>query len=413
MATFYFKAVSAVITYDSSTQVRTTTSVDGNADLQVDADAGSGFSYSYDPASLTGLATIQNSGAFSMDLGGQDPIAAGFDTYIFDTDWSFGGVSGSTTIMELDSPFALTSATGYQSTQSLVVLGGDDLPALSSVSEFEDFINNSIVSQSQASGTLAPDQTILWSELPYFDLVDDTAPQGLRIIGSKIDDFLIGSDGDDTIRGRGGADGLHGLAGADDLNGGSGKDTVSYALDAENGGKSGVKVNLQKGKATDGFGDTDKLANFQGVIGTSKGDKLTGDKKLNVLQGEKGDDKLYGLDGNDILQGGGGNDVIKGGGGRDTINGGKSNDKLTGGGEVDVFDFDKKFGDDTITDFDALARGEKIDLSDVGAIKNFKDLKKHHMSTIDGDVVIDDLKGNTITLTGVNISDLDTTDFIF
>ena len=71
------------------------------------------------------------------------------------------------------------------------------------------------------------------------------------------------------------------------------------------------------------------------------------------------------------------------------------------------------FGDDVITDFAAGSDLEKIDLSDVSAIADMADLLANHMNQVGVDVVIDDGTGDTITLNGVNLGQLDAEDFIF
>ncbi|PPB79364.1 hypothetical protein LV82_02972, partial [Albidovulum inexpectatum] len=54
-----------------------------------------------------------------------------------------------------------------------------------------------------------------------------------------------------------------------------------------------------------------------------------------------------------------------------------------------------------------------IDLSAVSAITNLADLMANHIAQVGADVVIDDQAGNTITLTGVNLANLDASDFVF
>ena len=46
-------------------------------------------------------------------------------------------------------------------------------------------------------------------------------------------------------------------------------------------------------------------------------------------------------------------------------------------------------------------------------ITDFQDLIDNHMSQVGADVVIADGLGNTITLLGVTLSDLDAVDFVF
>jgi hypothetical protein len=89
---------------------------------------------------------------------------------------------------------------------------------------------------------------------------------------------------------------------------------------------------------------------------------------------------------------------------------------MTGGGNADLFIFADGFGNDVITDFAATNNAEKIDLSGVTSITDFADLTNAgnpHMTQVGADVVIDDFAGNTITILGVNIGDMNGVDFIF
>ena len=63
-----------------------------------------------------------------------------------------------------------------------------------------------------------------------------------------------------------------------------------------------------------------------------------------------------------------------------------------------------------IRDLDATNLAEVIDLSARTAIT---DLTENHMTQVDGDVVIEDLAGITITRTSVNIADPNATGFLF
>ena len=142
-------------------------------------------------------------------------------------------------------------------------------------------------------------------------------------------------------------------------------------------------------------------------------DNLLGEGGNDNLSGFTGDDKLLGGAGNDSLRGQDGHDTLEGGSGKDTLVGGDGNDLLTGNFNADRFVFGEGWGDDTITDFAATVDAEKIDLSGVAAITGFTDLSNNHMSQVGSDVVISDLAGNTITLSGVTLGDLDANDFIF
>ncbi|MDE4302839.1 hypothetical protein PXK30_05365 [Phaeobacter gallaeciensis] len=157
-----------------------------------------------------------------------------------------------------------------------------------------------------------------------------------------------------------------------------------------------------------GGADADNLAGLAGK------DKLKGLGGDDSLDGGAGRDKLVGGGGHDELNGGTGNDRLKGGGGGDTLDGGSGDDFLSGNRGADLFIFRGDFGDDTITDFRTKGKREKMDLSDVDGIESFRDLKNNHLEeTADGDAMISDDMGNSITLEGVAIADLSANDFIF
>ncbi|MBZ0131933.1 MAG: type I secretion C-terminal target domain-containing protein [Rhodocyclaceae bacterium] len=108
------------------------------------------------------------------------------------------------------------------------------------------------------------------------------------------------------------------------------------------------------------------------IIGGATDDTLKGFGGNDVLIGGGGNDALYGGDGIDRLEGGAGNDVLDGGAGNDLLIGGAGNDTLTGGLGADVFKWqlaDKGTPGspavDTVTDFDATAGSDKLDLRDL------------------------------------------------
>lgn len=105
--------------------------------------------------------------------------------------------------------------------------------------------------------------------------------------GGSGDDDLFGGAGNDTINGGDGdRDEVWGLAGNDVLMGGAGtRDDLRYDRDAENGGTSGVNVNLASGIAIDGFGNTDTISGFERVRGTQFNDTLIGDGGNNLIRG--------------------------------------------------------------------------------------------------------------------------------
>ena len=197
-----------------------------------------------------------------------------------------------------------------------------------------------------------------------------------RISGTNGANTLSGRGGDDTLKGRGGKDVLNGDDGNDKLVGGAGDDIL--------------------------IGDGPGWYFYDPDTVNSGHDTLLGGRGNDILKG--------GLDG-DILEGGLGRDILKGGAGNDAMNGGAGNDKMTGGKGADRFIFSA--GNDRITDFNAANNREKIDLSNVASIRHFNDLRNNHTSQDGSDLVITDDSGNSLTLTGLEIGDLDRGDFVF
>ena len=96
----------------------------------------------------------------------------------------------------------------------------------------------------------------------------------------------------------------------------------------------------------------------QTVVGTDGSDVIIGVASGNTLLGGAGADQLYGAVGDDILDGGSGDDTLLGGLGNDTLTGGAGSDTFKfGGGDVGAVD--------TITDFDAAANSDVLDLRDL------------------------------------------------
>ena len=180
-----------------------------------------------------------------------------------------------------------------------------------------------------------------------------------------------GSAYGDTITGDANDNEIFGLGGDDTLAGGDGWDAVRYDRDAQEGGTAGVTVNLLTGSATDGFGDTDTLSGFEGVVGTDSADSLTGDDDNNYLEGRAGADTIHGNGGNDDIRGGDDGDFLYGDDGNDRIRGSAGDDTMNGGaGDEDELDYsqvgghvvvnfqigetsdDGEFGVDTISGFE-------------------------------------------------------------
>ncbi|MEO0850006.1 MAG: hypothetical protein AAFY04_01185, partial [Pseudomonadota bacterium] len=258
-----------------------------------------------------------------------------------------------------------------------------------------------------------------------------------NLFGNAGFDTIEGGIGEDLINGGFNSDQLFGDAGFDTLEGGAGFDTLDGGAQADNLFGGDANDQLFGGQGADRlFGENDNDVLFGGtdndaLFGGLGNDRLEGEDGDDTLNGNAGFDTLFGGEGNDTLNGnfnsdvlfgdlgndallgGAGNDVLNGNAGFDTLIGGEGNDTLTGGFNADVFVFEDGFGNDVITDFDQDNAFEFIDLSGVTAITDFTDLADNHLMQVGMDTVIDDGAGNTITLIGVDIADLDASDFLF
>ena len=164
----------------------------------------------------------------------------------------------------------------------------------------------------------------------------DTISNIEGIQGTNHADTIVGDDGDINF--------FQTLGGDDNIDGAGGFDVVSYNKDAENGGNLGVVVNLDSvshggvaaGQATDGFGDTDTLANIELIRGTDSADIVYSGASGLYFQGIGGDDQFIGGSGTDTISYAA--DINYGGTGGATVN-------LVAGTATDGFgDHDTFFG---------------------------------------------------------------------
>lgn len=276
---------------------------------------------------------------------------------------------------------------------------------------------------------------------------DDDFIRGLNdadlIIGGSGADTLLGNAGNDDIRGGNDSDSLFGgngddiVTGADGddfVTGGAGNDTVvgSDGFDTLRGDSPGASVfgdDSITGGANDDFllgaggtdtlnggGGNDTVAGQDGddlVLGSTGNDLLNGNAGVDTLRGGNGADEIFGGDGNDSLNGGIDADTLNGGLNDDFLSGDAGNDVLQGGNGNDTFFFnDGLTDDDTILDFTAgSGTDDVIELSGFG-LDSFSEVIA--AATQSGsDVVIDLGGGESITLLGTQVGDLDQDDFIF
>ena len=233
-----------------------------------------------------------------------------------------------------------------------------------------------------------------------------------EIHGGDGSDVIDAGDGNDLVFGDAGGDWLRGSAGTDYLLGGADEDYLYFSLGQFNG--TGHDVDIYDGgdgsdyivfqDATSATVDL-ATASYQATIndpsfglstvsgtfvnienswgsagddvlhGTSAGETMYGDDGndlINGLDGDdyidggRGDDDLYGGPGNDFMRGDGavgGNDRMFGEDGNDILEsrGDEANDEMHGGSGCDRFVFLRRFGEDTIVDFEEGC--EQIDLS--------------------------------------------------
>ncbi|MFC6582508.1 M10 family metallopeptidase C-terminal domain-containing protein [Sulfitobacter aestuariivivens] len=286
------------------------------------------------------------------------------------------------------------------------------------------------------------------------------------IFGGAGNDLIEGGNGADRLLGQAGNDQILGGFGADNIEGGDGNDTINSGQNADRvfggngadlilgGGSTGFTVDGLFGQAgndriygqagfdlldggigndfLDGGHQADNLYGGNGddtMVGDLGFDRLFGGFGNDIGYGGDGTDALFGMGGNDRLYGQGdndrifggtgndlmfghaGNDTLWGGAGFDTMNGGSGNDILEGNFNADTFVFTNNHGNDTITDFAATNTFERLDFSGLSSINNL--FQALSAATQVGANTVINTGTSSITLNGVNRSDLDASDFIF
>ncbi len=207
-----------------------------------------------------------------------------------------GGIKTSVVISFFDA----ASLTSY-----FYTIGGDALPSIASLTDFNDFLNNDMISIGAAASPYGP--------------TDDINPATSNLASSTTADLMQGTSGFDYFDGGSGSDTIYGNAGDDDLYGGLGADSIfggdnddlvrgdagNDTLDGGNGidelvydnAMAAVVVSLTGGTATVGGTEIDTITGFENIRGSMFADSLTGDG---------GDNQFRGLGGNDTLDGGAG-----------------------------------------------------------------------------------------------------------
>lgn len=148
------------------------------------------------------------------------------------------------------------------------------------------------------------------------------------------------------------------------------------------------------------------------LIGNDGADRLIGGRHSDNLSGGDGLDRLLGGAGYDSLSGGNDRDILKGQNGNDTLDGGAGNDLLVGGNGQDTFVFSE--GADRVADFNRGGVDDFIDLSAANGINSFTDLVNNHATELaNGHLRITDDDGDRLIIRNTELSDLESSDFLF
>ncbi|MEW4459329.1 calcium-binding protein [Roseibium algicola] len=147
-----------------------------------------------------------------------------------------------------------------------------------------------------------------WELVPT-NFVYGTPGDDKPLNGTPAFDDIQGYAGDDDIFGYSGEDWITGGQGNDYIDAGSGTtdddnflwDTIAYDREVDEGGFQGVTVNLALQTATDTFGNTDTLIEFERVMATNFADSITGSDADEGFDPHGGDDFIDGGAGYDQL----------------------------------------------------------------------------------------------------------------
>jgi Ca2+-binding RTX toxin-like protein len=227
----------------------------------------------------------------------------------------------------------------------------------------------------------------------------DTVTNFEAVVGTAFNDTLTGDSGDNALSGGAGADAIgggdgddtiSGGAGDDGLDGGGGFDTVDFSSAA-----AGINVNFDSGVGTDGDGGTDTFFGFEAVVGSAFDDQINTGDVLDTVFAGAGDDLVTH------------SPFVSGA----RVSGGTGNDTMFATIGVDRFIFETGDGVDNITGFGTTAGFEDVlDFSGDDSIESVADLT---ISDAGGSALIQYGAGDSVTLLGVNVNNLDEDSFQF
>ena len=303
--------------------------------------------------------------------------------------------------------------------------------------DFETLPDYALTIEVSDGGLLSDSAAVALSVTPQ----DDTSV----ISGTPGNDTLVGTAMDETLSGGGGDDDyVYGLGGGDDwIVDSAGVDRLVLGAQADLTGLESTGSDLifdfsdgGSVRVADMFaGQTVEELMFGAAPGSvhelrldqsaSNGDDwIVSAGGNDDLDGGRGDDWIAGGDGDDDLSGGrgsgqdrlfgnAGDDNLVGRSGDDVLVGGTGNDLMNGGRGDDLFVFTDGDGADRITRFNAGAgTDDVIDLMGISAVGTIDDVRSI-AGQAGGNTVIDFGNGDSITLSGVNVNDLDQDDFLF
>jgi hypothetical protein len=184
-------------------------------------------------------------------------------------------------------------------------------------------------------------------------------------------------------------------------------DSFTYVMQDAAGATSSASVSVVVSGVADAL--TQNGGNGDSTLtGTAGDEALNGGNARDMLSGGAGADTLSGGNGTDTLQGGAGIDHLDGGNGSDVLDGGAGDDRLIGGAGPDRFMFQAGFGHDVVADFE---HGDQLQFAPA-VFANFTAVMDHAQQ-VGLDVVITDEAGDTVTLAGVQLASLRSSDFLF
>lgn len=148
------------------------------------------------------------------------------------------------------------------------------------------------------------------------------------------------------------------------------------------------------------------------TVGTSNVELVAIDRSGAVFTlGAENGSHFSGTRTRDFFMGLGGDDILKGAGGNDKLSGGDGNDTLVGGKGSDIFIF--RTGDDRDVVEDFHAGHDTLNLRNVASLGNdYRLLMQDHVEQRSWGVLIDAYRGDRILLKGVDMDDLQCSDFL-